>query len=111
MKKRHYILIFSAIVLLLGTVCICSACDGPAENSLPYMIMADGTIYQAKDTAEEIPDDAVQCTITKTVLENKMPDENGCANFGEVGMKYWKTENAVYIQDIYDYTVFLPIEE
>jgi hypothetical protein len=61
------------------------------------MIMIDGQIYQLNDSAQEIPEDAVEGYITKVVPESEQPNENQAANFGEVGKQYWMSDNKIYI--------------
>ena len=81
------------------------------DNTLPYLIMVDGKVYQEHDVIQEIPKNSVEGHIAKVVLENKMPSENDSANFGEIGMQYWKYNNEIYLQNNDCYTVFVPIEE
>lgn len=89
---------------------------------MPYMIMVDCQIYELNDSAQEIPEDAVEGYITKVVPGNEMPNENQTANFGEVGKQYWKSDNKIYVHTspkvvgycsytpAYPYNIFVPIE-
>ena len=111
MKRKRYIIISLALVVLIGIIWIWAFSERPLEDTLPPLIMVDGTIYRQYDTAEELPPDAAEGYITKVILENKMPSENDCANFGDVGMQYWKTDEKIYTQDNNCYIVYQPIEE
>lgn len=113
MKKKTYIIITLAIVLLLGTICVGAYRNRSVVDSMPYMIMIDGQIYQCNDYALELPEDAVEGYITKVVPGNKMPDDNQTANFGEVGRQYWMYDNKIYVQTNYEwieYDIFVPTE-
>ena len=109
MKKKTYIIVSLVIVLLLGAICIGIFNNRPVENSMPYMIMVDGQIYQLNDYTLEIPKDAVEGYITKVVPGNEKPNENQTANFGEVGRQYWMSDNKIYIQSNNEYEIFVPI--
>ncbi len=113
MQKKNYFIIFLVIVLLLGSICIGIFHNRPVEDSMPYMIMVNGQIYQYYDYTLEIPEDAVEGYITKVVPGNKIPDDNQTANFGEVGRQYWMSDNKIYIQSNYeyDYEIFIPTED
>ena len=78
---------------------------------MPYMIMIDGQIYQLNDSAQEIPEDAVEGYIAKVVPESEQPNENQAANFGEVGKQYWMSDNKIYIWAINEYDIFVPTED
>ena len=110
MKKKKYIIIFLAIVLLFGAICIGIFHNRPVEDSMPYMIMVDGQIYQLNDYTLEIPEDAVEGYVTKVVPGNEMPNDNQTANFGEVGRQYWMSDNKIYIQSNNEYDIFVPTE-
>ena len=111
MKKENYIIIVLAIVLLFGAIGIGIFHNRTVENSMPYMIMIDGQIYQLNDSAQEIPEDAVEGYITKVVPESEQPNENQAANFGEVGKQYWMSDNKIYIWAINEYDIFVPTED
>jgi hypothetical protein len=111
MKKKTYIIISLVIVLVLGAICVGVFQNRPVENSMPYMIMIDGQIYQLNDSAQEIPEDAVEGQIKKVVPGNKMPDDNQTANFGEVGRQYWIFDNKIYIKSKNEYDIFVPTED
>ena len=110
MKKKTYIIISLAIILLLGAICIDIFHNKPVEDSMPYMIMVDEQIYQLNDYTLEIPEDAVEGYITKVVPGNEKPNENQTANFGEVGWQYWMSDNKIYIKTTNYYDIFVPIE-
>ena len=105
MKKKTYIIIALAIILILGAICVGAYRNRIVEDSMPYMIMVDGKIYQLNDYTLELPEDAVVGYIAKVVPGNKMPDENQTANFGEVGKQYWMYDNKIYIQTHTEYWV------
>ena len=113
MQKKKYFIIFLVIVLLLGSICIGIFHNRLVEDSMPYMIMVNGQIYQYYDYTLEIPEDAVEGYITKVVPGNKIPDDNQTANFGEVGRQYWMSDDKIYIQSNYeyDYEIFIPTED
>ena len=113
MKKKTYIIISLVIVLILGAICVGAYRNRIVKYSMPFMIMVDGQIYQLNDYTLEIPEDAVEGYITKVVPGNKIPDDNQTANFGEVGMQYWMSDNKIYIQSNYeyDYEIFIPTED
>jgi hypothetical protein len=111
MKKKTYIIISLVIVLLLGAICIGIFNNRPVENSMPYMIMVDGQIYQLNDSAQEIPEDAIEGYITKIVPGSEKPNENQAANFGEIGKQYWMSDNKIYIWAINEYDIFVPTED
>ena len=110
MKKKTYIIISLVIVLLLGAICVGAYRNRIVEDSMPFMIMVDGQIYQLNDYTLEIPEDAVEGYITKVVPGNEKPNENQTANFGEVGWQYWMSDNTIYIKTTNYYDIFVPIE-
>lgn len=110
MKQKTYIIIVLAIVLILGAICVGVCRNRIVEDSMPFMIMVDGQIYQLNDYTLEIPEDAVEGYIMKVVPGNEKPNENQTANFGEVGWQYWMSDNKIYIKTTNYYDIFVPIE-
>ena len=115
MKKKTYIIISLVIVLILGAICVGAYRNRIVVDSMPFMIMVDGQIYQYNVSeyivsAQEIPEDAVEGYITKVVPGNEKPNENQTANFGEVGWQYWMSDNKIYIKTTNYYDIFVPIE-
>ena len=110
MKKKTYIIISLVIVLILGAICVGAYRNRIVEDSMPFMIMVDGQIYQLNDYTLEIPEDAVEGYITKVVPGNEKPNENQTANFGEVGWQYWMSDKRIYIKTTNYYDIFVPIE-
>ena len=73
--------------------------------------MVDGQIYQLNDSAQEIPEDAIEGYITKVVPGDEKPNGNQAANFGEIGKQYWMSDNKIYIWAINEYDIFVPTED
>ena len=66
------------------------------EDALPPLVRIDGTLYQLdSETGNDIgrqPDG-----ILTVNSENRIPSENGQANFGREGMPYWHHQKDILV--------------
>lgn len=106
MKRNYVILILTIVILLAFTLFY----ERPVEDALPFLIMVDGELYQGYEITQDIPEDSVEGYITK-VVPNEIPKENQTANFGNVGMPYWKSGGKIYVTNNDCYQIFVPIHE
>ena len=70
-------------------------------------VMVDGAKYiHYGEKAEQQPNGLPDGTISRVNNATDYPDEDGEANFGEVGMPYWHTEDGLVILCDQAYDVF-----
>ena len=90
------------VTIICGILLVCMLLTGlyfrrwyKAVNQIngiqPYMIMVDGIRYSNFGPAPtEKPEGAPLGTVSRVNAPADYPDEDGEANFGTVGMPYWK---------------------
>ena len=66
------------------------------ENALAPMVMAEGTVWQLSSEADgglsRKPDGTI-----REIIGNEIPEQEGQANFGTVGMPYWKLTDGLMV--------------
>ncbi len=109
MKKERF------VTIVCGILSLCILCAGlyfwqwhKAVNRVngiqPYMIMVEGTRYRNfGPVPTEKPEGAPMGTVCRVNEPADYPDEDGEANFGTVGMPYWKAPLGicVYYKEAY----------
>lgn len=72
----------------------------------PLMIMVDGTRYVCYGNTEEKPPDAPSDgVITKVNSKTDYPDADGEANFGTMGMPYWRIGSKILVESNQSYYI------
>lgn len=67
------------------------------NNFQPMRIMVDGVMYFQSGIKQDRPDRSPDGTITKIIAPHEYPQNDGEANFGSVGMAYWKDMGSVIV--------------
>lgn len=97
--KKKIIVLFLIIISLSLIFVIIKRYQGVTAtfDGLPSLVMIDNKLYQGRGKGKDINNGQTSPTGTiKKIIENKIPEENEQANFGEVGMEYWLTDDKQY---------------
>lgn len=105
--KKKYIMVGLLIIVLLGIVLFY---ERPVEDALPTLARIDGTLYQWYDYVQEKPENEADGYIIE-IVSGTIPKNNQTANFGNVGMPYWKTDNEICIWINDNLGLLRPIQE
>lgn len=98
MKKKKIAFVSIIILFLIIVLAIKHHMSSHVPNkwAVPPMVMVDNNLYQIEDS-DDYKDSGISPTGTiKDITDNKIPTENEQANFGEVGMEYWLTDDDQY---------------
>ena len=95
--KKNYI-ITGLIIGLIGIILIGIMLfnERPVEDELPLLVRVDGVLYQYYDDILEQPTEDVNGYIVE-IVSGVIPTDDKTANFGKVGMPYWKDDNGICI--------------
>lgn len=115
MKKKKYGFILLAIVFFAAASFFVTEWIKEQRilnqpiNMLPYLIMVDDILYQYTYDLPEEPEEPEDGTMKEIVL-GKKPYKHEQANFGDVGMKYWRVEDYIVVKSTYS-GVMMQFEE
>ena len=101
MKRRRVTIVICLVVLLCLTAFFWYRHTrlNRISGLQPMMIMAEGRRYVHNGEAlEQRPEGPPDGRVTKINHKTDYPDEDGEANFGTVGMPYWRVENEVVVE-------------
>lgn len=105
--KKNRIIIGLIVVVLLGIMLFY---ERPVEDELPLLVRVDGILYQYYDDVQEHPTEDANGYIVG-IVSGIIPTDNQTANFGNVGMPYWKNDNGICIWLNDNLWLLKPIQE
>ena len=104
MKKKWIMILLAAVLLaVLATVIDTRS----AEDQLPPMVMAEGTLYRYAEASEGGPSRLPDGILTE-FIGNRVPNRDGEYNFDVDEVPYWKYTGGicVYVKETGNYLLF-----
>lgn len=99
MKKKGLLSLLVMLALCLGLFAgYRHRMLGRVNNVQPLRIMVDGTRYVVCGSMESPPESTPDGVITEILDAADYPEKDGQANFGTVGMPYWKIGDEILVE-------------